>query len=374
MADCTSQIIIVDGYAGYVYTIATATLTTITDANFPGVSTGTAPTSVAFLNGSFYVPVPGSRTFIKSQPLDGLTWTPYVFGTKENSSDSVVGIDVINGTLVVYGSQTMEFWQDAGLSPLPVQRINGATQNWGVAAVFSWAHAGSTAMFLGVNPDGNNRIVVLNGYTPVPVSDPDIDAILDSSYLLGGSTALVYSVLGHSMYQMTVQGRTLVYDLTTKMWHEAQTGTVDNARHIGNLSVAFNNNNYISDYAAPKIYLLNPSVYTDNGTTIVRQVCTRHIRSDGNELFLGQLALEFETGVANSDSTNPTVNIYVSRDGGHTFGPAKPKPLGAAGAYIRRARWKRLGSGIDIVIKIVVTDPVKFVLASGQASVDVVDD
>ena len=377
MSDCTSQLIIVDGVAGYTYTFLTSTLAAITDANFPGVSpAGPAPTSVTFLNSSFYVNSPGSRTFVKSQPLDGTLWTPYVFGTKENASDLLLEVDVINGTLVLWGQTTTEFWQDAGLSPLPVQRINGSTQNWGLAAIHSHSHVGNTEMFLGVNPDGGIRVILLNGYTATPVSTSDIDSLIASFSIVEDATALVYSAYGHSVYQLTFPSanRTICYDLVTQMWHEAQTGLDPVGRHYANLGFTFAKKNYVTDYESGDIYQLDMDTYTDNGQPIRREVCSRHIRADGNELYLDQLALEFETGVGNAVVPNPVVTLRVSRDGGRTFGPEKTKPLGAVGKFIRRARFKRLGSSTDIVVMIAVTDAVKFVLANGSATIEVTND
>lgn len=371
MSDCTSQLIIVDGVAGYTYTFATATLAKIVDTNFPN-----GATSVAFLNGSFYVNSPGTRTFVKSQPLDGATWTPYIFGTKENASDLLLELDVINGSLALFGQLTTEFWQDAGLSPLPVQRINGATQNWGLAAVHSHTHVANSEMFLGVNPDGGIRVILLNGYVATPVSSSDVDSLIESFSVVEDATALVYSAYGHSIYQLSfpAENRTICYDLNTQMWHEAQTGLGVVGRHYATLGFTFAKKNYVTDFASGNIYQLDMDTYTDNGQPIRREICTRHIRADGNELYLSELALEFETGVGSAAAPNPVVTVRVSRDGGRTFGPEKSKPLGAVGKFIRRARYKRLGSGTDLVVMIAVTDGVKFVLASGSATIEIAND
>jgi len=64
----------------------------------------------------------------------------------------------------------------------------------------------------------------------------------------------------------------------------------------------------------------------------------------------------------------------VSRDGGKTFGPEKQRSLGAVGAYARRITYNSLGAGYDIVFKIRVTDPVKFVLCGGSAVIEVIDE
>lgn len=371
MSDNSLQIIIVDGVAGYVYTLSTATLTTITDTHFPN-----GATSVAFLNGRFIVNKPSTREFYVSQLLDGTNWTYMeslaVFGTKENSSDLLLEVDVLNGTLVLWGQLSMEFWQDVGTVPLPYQRINGATQTWGLAAINSHVNINNTEMFLGISPDGGIKVMQLNGYTPVPVSDSDIDYLISNLSTVSDATALVYSAYGHSIYQLTfpTDNITIAYDTATNIWHTAQTGLAAVGRHVGNLGIAFNSRNYISDSTTGAIYLLDEDTYTDNGVAIPRELCTRHIRADGNEVFLSQLMLDLETGVGNTAATNPVVFISLSRDGGRTFGPEKQRTFGALGNYMRRVIFNRLGRGRDIVVKVRMTDPVKFVVAAGSAVIE----
>lgn len=371
ISDNSIQIIIVDGVAGYVYNIATATLTTVVDANFPN-----GATSVTFLNGRFIVNKPNTREFYVSQLLDGTNWTYLgslaVYGTKENSSDLLLEVDVLNGTLVLWGQLSMEFWQDVGSSPLPYQRVNGATQTWGLAAINSHVNINNTEMFLGISPDGGIKVVQLNGYTPVPVSNSDIEYLISNLSTVSDATALVYSTYGHSIYQLTfpTANITLAYDTTTNIWHEAQTGLAATGRHLGNLGIAFNSRNYVSDATSGTIYLLDEDTYTDNGQVIPRELCTRHIRADGNEVFLSQLMLDFETGVGTVAGLNPTVVISISRDGGRTFGPEKQRTFGALGDYMRRVVFNRLGRGRDIVVKVRMTDAVKFVMAAGSAVVE----
>lgn len=367
IADNTAQLIIVDGVAGYVYTFATSTMTTITDVNFPN-----GATSVDFLNGRFIVNKPNTREFYVSNLLDGLTWTYLglpVYGTKENSSDNLVEVSVLNGTLVLWGAFSMEFWQDVGNTPLPYQRINGASQTWGLAAKNSHVKVGNTEMFLGYSPDGGIKVIRLNGYSPVPVSDSDLEYIISNFSTVTDAVALVYSAYGHSVYQISFPSanRTFAYDLTTDMWHEAQTGaSATPVRHFANLGITFNGINYVSDLGTGIIYKLDEDTYTDNGIVPLRELCTRHIRNAGNYVFLSQLMLDFEPGVGGT----PTVSISVSRDNGVTFGTVKQKTLGAAGS---RVVFNRLGSGRDMVVKISRTDAYKFVIGAGSAVVEAAD-
>lgn len=362
MSDNSVQLIMVDGIFGYVLTLATNTITQITDANFPN-----GATSVEFLNSVFYVEYPNSRQFAKSAQLDGKTWSPQVYGTKENSSDLTARVCVLNGTLILFGFMTMEYWQDVGASPLPVQRINGVTQQWGLAAINSVSHAKNTLIFLGLNPDGGVSVVMLNGYTPVPISDTDTEAIIASMSLVSDAISYVYHVYGHTVYQITfpTAQRTLCYDLDSQIWHEGQTGVDPTGRHYGNLGFAFANRNVISDATTGNLYFLDQNTNKDNGAAIKREVCTRHARADGNELFLTELLLEFETGVSTG-----TVGLEISRDGGRTFGPQRTSSLGQVGAYLSRVIFRRMGRARDFVFRITVTDDVRFLISSGSAVIE----
>jgi len=371
MADNSVQLLIVDGLTGYVYNVSSGLLTTVTDVNFPY-----GATSVAFLNGYFIANKPNTREFYVSNLLDGLTWTTLglaTFGTKENTSDLLLEVGVLNGNLILWGQASLEFWQDVGnaLPAVPFQRVNGASQSWGIAAVSSNIRVKNTQMFLAYNPDGNAQIVLLDGYVPVPVSNADIDYIVSNFSRVDDAVALTYTAYGHTVYQITfpTAQRTLAYDVTAQTWHEAQTGTAELGMHYGRLSVAWLRGNYFSDATTGNVYRFDEDVFTDNGVAIPREICTRHIRADGNQLFLTQLMLDMAAGQGNG----PVVFISVSRDNGNTFGPEKQRSLGAVGQYAKRIIFNRLGYGRDLVIKIRMVNNSRFIITGGSAVVEAAD-
>ena len=230
------DILIVDGVAGYVYNIAAGTITAISDVNFPN-----GAVSVTELNSRYYAVRTDSREFDASQLLDGTTWSPQIFGTKENTSDNLLQVLNFNGVLVLFGARSIEFWQDTGAAPLPVTRITGATQQWGLAATHSISKVGNTLMFLGLDPDGGVRVVKLQGYAPIPVSGSDVNDVINRMTVVSDATAITYNSFGHSIYQITFpsENRSLFYDNTTGIWQESQTGLDLQARHFADLGIAF---------------------------------------------------------------------------------------------------------------------------------------
>jgi hypothetical protein len=385
ISDNGVQLIIVDGVSGYCYTIVTGSyfqaalnaagsFGAITDANFPN-----GARTAAFLNGRIYVERrPNSRQFYASNSYDLTGWTNSLslptFGTKDNYSDNIQAVDVLNGTLVMWGGATTEYFQDIGTSPLPVARINGTTQLWGLAALSSRAFINNTIIFLGQAQQGGIQVLMLNGYVPVRISTPDIEDIIDDFSTWQDAIALTYNVSGHLMYQLTFPTamRSFLYDATTGFWSETQTGLGLTGRHFANLGVAFNTLNYVSDSTTGIIYQLDDEVYTDNGTAIKRQLVTRHLHTDGNEYGIDELFLDMETGVGlqSGQGSNPLISLEVSRDNGRTFGIEKWREFGPVGQYLARAIWRRLGKARDFVFRFTVTDPVKFVVVFGAIVMD----
>lgn len=360
------QVIIVDGVYGYVYTIATTTLAKITDVNFPN-----GATTICFLNGRFQVEKSGTRQFIVGQLYDGANWTPYTFATKENESSNLVAVETTNGNLILWGAASIEFWQDVGTSPLPYQRINGATQSWGLAAVASRALLLNTEFFLGVNPQGRVQVIELQGYTPTPISTSDIDSIINKFRIVADATALCYVIDGHSMYQITFPdgNRSFLYDAKTKLWQEVQTGIALTGRHFAQYGISFNSVNYVCDTTSGNIYKLDQNYYTDNGLPIKRQLRSKHVRMDGNVFGVSELYLDIETGIGlqTGQGSDPTMMISVSKDGGRTFGPQRMVAMGRVGQYLSpRLITRRWGMSRDFVWEFTVTDPVKFVVVGGS--------
>lgn len=368
MADNGIDMITVDGVSGYVMNLTTKAVTTITDVNFPF-----GCTTIGYINERYVAETPNSRIFTCSSQLNGAIWTPYLFATKEDYSDSIQAVNVFNGLIILWGTtQSIEFWQDAGLFPLPYQKVVGATQTWGLAAKYSRTVLGNTMAFLGKSPDGGVQVLRLNGVTPVRISTDDVENEIRKFAVYSDAISLTYTVNGHSFLQITFPSaaRTFLYDSNTNIWSEAQTGLGVTGRHYANLGVSFNGKNYFSDTTTGTVYQFDLDTYSDNGVSILREICTRHVRNAGNELSLQDLYLDMEVGVGNSASLNPQMSLSVSKDGGKNFGPEKIRSLGAVGQYLKRVYFSRLGSGKDFVFRIRMTDPVKFVLASGSATVE----
>lgn len=320
---------------------------------------------------------PGTGQFWISNNQDFNTWQGIMFATSESRSDTLLAVDYANGYVVLFGTRSMEFWQDQGTTPFPYQRVNGAQQDWGLAAVWSRADFQNSIAFLGQNFEGSLQVLLFQGFTPVRISNSDIEHIINGFTIANDAFAFSYTNDGHDFYQITfpTANRSFLYDGTSQAWSEVQSGVAEYSRHIATLGISFNTNNYVSDYANGNIYYLDNTNPTDNGYLIRREFDSKHVTNGGNEFGIDELYLDMARGIGTqniyvaSDSINPKIEMFISKDQGETFGKGRVKPLGLVGQYISpRQVWRRLGNSRDFVFKFIVTSPVApFIINYGAA-------
>lgn len=374
MTDDSFNLVIADGVQGHLYNLSTGVLSAITDVNYPGGSA-----SITFANSKILAVSPNSRQVYMSRNYDAGNWTPGTFFTKEEYSDQLLAIDNLNGTLILWGASSIEYWQDAGLSNYnPFQKIVGATQRWGLAALYSRAVADNTMVFLATNPQGSVQVCRLNGNTPIPISTADIDYVINQDIrTFRNAVALTYTVMGHTMYQITFPtgNRSFLYDMKTGIWSDVQTGLATTGRSDMERSVAYNGRSYVSDSSTGGLFELSMDEFTEDGQYIKRQVDSRHVYMNGMEFGISDLLLDMETGTWPVTYTGePKVSLQVSKDRGHTYGVEHMAAMGRVGEYSKRVSFNRLGSAKQFQFRITVTDPVQFCITRADASVESSED
>jgi hypothetical protein len=368
MATNNTQVVIADGLAGYLYLTGPHTLATQA-ASFPVTSR-----TVTFASGFFVAEQPGTQQFWVSNFNDGSTWGALAFASASAYPDRILAVDNLGGNLVTFSEQHGEFWQNSGLSPQPFTPIQSAAHEYGLAAVFSRAHVQDSIIFLAQTRQGQVTFIRLQGFQPVPISNPDLDYIVNSFATVSDAVAFSYAIDRHQFYQVSFPSanRSFLYDTASGLWSEVQTGpSVNPVRHIGNLSAYVAGDTYVSDYASNQIYTLSPTAYTDNGVPIVREIITRHVTSAFNRIRISTVYLDMETGVGTQtgQGVTPQIMLQYSKDNGRTWSAERWVSLGHVGQYLTRVMWRRFGSTRDATFRIRMSDPVKFVIAEGAMKV-----
>lgn len=358
MADNGVQLMITDGYAGYIYNFVTTVFVQITDVDYPGAGT------VTWMDGYFIINQPNSQRFYISAINDGLSWDALDFASAESNPDNLVAVTTDNNTLYLFGSVTTEFWNDSGATDFPFAKISGGATEWGCAAVNSIVKFDNSIAFVAKNRMGQVIVARMNGYLPQKISTPEIEYIINNYSTTSDCTAISYMLGGHPMLQLNFPtgGQTWLYDGLSQCWSQLKSYGI--SRHIADIGVNYLDKIMVSDYSSGNLYRLDQSTYTDNGNPIAMEIISRHIDNDDKRITVDMVQLDMETGVglASGQGSNPQIMMQISRDGGHTYGAERWVTMGAIGNYRTRARWYRNGQARDWTFKFRIADPIKRVI------------
>lgn len=370
MADNGIQLVIVDGSGatgGYYVTLSNNAFTQINDANFLGADL------VTYQDGYFIFNKTGSPFFFCSD-LNAVTFNALNTAAKSGYPDNLIGHISCSQNLYLFGAQSSEVWYDAGTTPCPFARLQGAMIQVGCIAKNSIARLQNMVYWLGGDENGQGIVYSMQGYSPQRVSTPAIESQIRSVGIsnMANARAWVYEQGGHVFYCLNVPGlsSTWVYDVSTGFWHERTfTGLWGFERHKADCATLAYGLNVVGDYSSGNIYALDSTKYSDNGTSIVRLRASPHLSKDMVRLFHSSFQLDMETGVGvdgSGQGTDPQVMLQWSDDGGHKWSNEHWTSAGKIGATKYRVIFRRLGSSRSRVYRVVISDPVKVTLIGAE--------
>lgn len=360
MADNGDQLVMVSGAAGWVYDKADSSFGLITDPDFTGAYT------VAFLD-QYGIFDGQNGQFRISALADFQSFAALDFVTAESSPDPTLAVLVDHRELWIFGSSTVEIWQNTGNPDFPFERNSGVMIERGLGARYSTAKMDNSVYWVG--EDG--IVYAAQGYTPQRISTHPIEQDLKSSGFTD-AFAFTYRDKGHWFYVLTVPGgKTWVFDAATKMWHRRKTYGLDRWR--ANAYAYAYGKHLIGDYESGTVFELLDDVYVDGDSPLVSERVTQAIHSEQNPIFGNTLELLFDTGHGSTDGSTPTspvVEIAWSDDFGRNFGNYRQRSIGAAGQYRKRVLLHGLGRFENRLFHVRVSDAVKrdWIATSGRGS------
>ena len=161
---------IVDGPNGYLYTISTQVLTTITDSAFFGSD------RVDFLDGYLIFNSPGTQTFYSTHVYATTPFDATYYALKDHYTDKLITHKVHNAEIWLIGEVATEVWYNAGGATFPFARIPGAALQIGCAAKHSIARLGGQALcWLANSERGQNTVIMTQGYQYKTISTRAIE-------------------------------------------------------------------------------------------------------------------------------------------------------------------------------------------------------
>lgn len=379
-------------YPGFGTTTATATLSdtgiesvsfeggtgysikpTVTVSEPQGTSFPDNPTTVTYFDGYFIV-TNGTMSAFASELFNGLLFNPLATSPIQSAPDNVQTTISVFQQMLFIKQYTSEWFYDAAVPTsqgFPLARVGGGVITFGTRAPWSVCRGAGTVFWLADqwNGDAGEFIgpVMLSGSNPAPIGTPAINYRMGQWQDIENAFGYCYSDGGHTFVVWTSPGdnETLVYDVTTQMWHERSTYAGDDAainRHIGNSYAYFNSKHLIGDWQSGNVYDMDSSHLTDAGQPIVWLRRTKHLFDNDrlDRLFVTRMEVDAEI----EPKSSATVCLSCSKDNGQTFPVQHVKQ--ASGRLV----FHRLGMARDRVWQISGADPTTVVLLGGYAEVE----
>lgn len=337
-----NQLMIVDGANGYIYNASTHVFSTISGGGWPGT-----PTSLQYLDG-YFISGNSSMSYWVSDLYDGLTWNALATSPVSATSDSIKTIVNHRQQLFFLKEWTTEVWYNNGTPTAtgsPFSRVSGAVYDYGIAAPWSIANGGNSFFFLCTQrvEDGGEIVGVaeVTEYSPVIISTPAINYKISQSTNFTNIFGYCYSEQGHMFYVMTnpTDDWTIVWDATTKMWHERSSFASNYTtvkRHASNCYAYCYGKHFVGDYRNSNIYEMSATYLTDNGNAIYsfRTAQTMWDNQGIYNIFISKLIIDIETGIGTDTPVIVAVTPFKAGWGGNatatykgTYGAGTPYSL-----------------------------------------------
>jgi hypothetical protein len=291
MADNGTELFIVDGQKGYMYTHSTTDFVTVVDCP--------ASDTACFIDGYFVVSSKGTNTYFYSGLYDGSDWNALNYNAAEASSDNVVAVAATFGFLYVFGDRTLEIWYNAGDPDSVFRRADGMVGNTGCAAPHSIARVGETGnelMWLSAGPQGAGYVVGNKGGSQVArLSTPAAEYAWSQYRRIDDATAFSYTQEGHVFYVITFPtGKaTWAYDTNTQTWH--QRSSMDGAA-LGATYAYWDDMHVVGSRVEGMLYRLDLGEYTDGGSAIIRELIGPTMGTDQAPLSYRSVQIDMERG------------------------------------------------------------------------------
>jgi hypothetical protein len=357
------------GSAMYYYTNGAPSLTAITPPE--ALISGSLAPGFVFLNNRYYIAHTGNNLIYTSYIGDYTQWSSLATINFYQTSDNIVGICKHLNYIFVLGKISGQFFYDSGSgdnTTSPILPAQSYTMEVGCSNGNSIATTDNTVIWLGKSRSSGNSVYMLDGVSPIKVSNSAIDKILERSNL-GEISSYVVKWGSHPCYVLTLYdtGVTLVFDMTTQQWHQwtqyTQLNNNDQSYGIGTAGTYtesyFRMGHAIStpsrtttaykvfglDYYSGALYEFDVGIYQDNSQPIYFRSKTQ-ITDNGTtkRKFYGRLE------IVGDKIANGVMQVRHSGDDYNTYSTFRNIDLNASRSQIylggadRRRSWEFLST------------------------------
>jgi hypothetical protein len=348
--------------------VAIATQNELYAANLDGVISlpESGMSSVAYQDGYVIFTQAGTEKFWLSGLDDLTTIDALDFSSADAFADALVGCVSNHRELWLFGERSTEGWYNSGNATFPFERAQGAFLEIGCKAAGSIAKAQRSVLWLG----HDLYVYAAQGYQAQKISTHGIDRLISEVSDPTAAEAFVYDQDGHTFYELSFPLLTIVYDLSTGLWHERKSEGMSRHR-VGCYSAVFGKR-LVGDIEDGRVYELDLDTYDDDGDTITRSVSTPTLFAATRKVTLARLSLDMDAGVGLTagQGSDPRAMLDWSDDGGVTWGPRIEAAIGPLGARKYEVIWGRLGSFRQRTLRVSISDPIRVAITGAYASLE----
>lgn len=307
-----------------------------------------------------------------SDLADATAYDPLDVASAESDPDPIVyGIRNLR-EMHLMGKDTIESFYVVGGGGFPFERAPDGVVEVGLAAKWSVGKIDNRVVFLG-NEKGGLSVRMLEGRTPVRISTPEIDDLLDNaartnSSWIAEAFAFTYAYAGHAYYVLTVAGLnlTLQYDCLSRKWQQRESSP-GQAWRVGFSASAYNQI-WFGETATGRIMVPNRGVHTELGNALHWETVCAPAYFQGRMLTFAAFELIL-------DRTFPelprAVSLSWSDDDGTTWSSDR---TATTSSYVKgrpRLRWTNLGSSTSRLFRLKGSSPQPMALIEAFADVEV---
>jgi hypothetical protein len=292
------------------------------------------------------------RSFFIFTYGNGATQASGVNSTSINSLDSAHAdskpdplqrpIPLGNGQLLLCGDASIEVWggdPNVGVAGYPFVYIQTIARGIvGQYAIAGHEDGWGNGIYL-VGDDF--RVSFLDGYTPTPISTPDIDLLIENDPNKSSIQLSVYVSMGHGFVVVKGTNWCWEFDINLKSWHERQSYLSPTWR--GLLPFKASTQWICGDTNTGNLVALDGNSKTDFGNPLRMRIETGPLGSFPKMARVNGIELQLTKGAGVATGidpyeTDPSVEISISRDAGQTWTSPRVVKIGRQALTAQRVR------------------------------------
>jgi hypothetical protein len=276
--------------------------------------------------------------FFASALGDGSSIDPLSFAEAESKSDRLVRGYPFNRQLLLFGTETTEFWTNTGGEDFPFTRESA--NEVGCLAPASVATVDQSVMF--VSADGMVRRI--EGYQARRVSDLWVERAIADDPSPTALTALSWTDRGHIFYALSGTRFTAVYDHSTQLWAERR--SLGFERWNVGAATVYGGRTVFGSSIAGHLFHASPTLATEDGAVIMCQAQCPISHGDGARLSWDAVTVEVvpSTLLDGTPGNSPLIEFDYSDDGGRNWSAKRLVSAATAGTRLGRVpAFRRLG-------------------------------